>query len=283
MLARHTSRTHAQRGANGHPVGAGSAPAAAAAAGAASCRLASNERVYGCWGCENSSTQPAVSMTRPANITSTRSAMRASSARSWVTQITLMPVCSSRSATRDTICACTVTSRAVVGSSAISTRGSPARAMAMVTRWRMPPENSCGYCRMRRTGSAIPTRISSSMARSRACTAPMPKCCRSTSVICRPMLSTGFSAVSGSWKTIATSRPRTRSSSARDRLSSSCSPSCARVACAVAPGGSSCSSASMVRLLPEPDSPTMPRVSPRCRLKLTSATAACAPRHAPGQ
>ena len=44
------------------------------------------------------------------------------------------------------ICACTVTSSAVVGSSAISTSGSLAIAMAIITRWRMPPENSCGYC-----------------------------------------------------------------------------------------------------------------------------------------
>ena len=44
------------------------------------------------------------------------------------------------------IWACTVTSSAVVGSSAISTSGSLAIAIAIITRWRMPPENSCGYC-----------------------------------------------------------------------------------------------------------------------------------------
>ena len=42
------------------------------------------------------------------------------------------------------ICAWTVTSRAVVGSSAISTAGSSASAIAIMTRWRMPPENWCG-------------------------------------------------------------------------------------------------------------------------------------------
>ena len=40
--------------------------------------------------------------------------------------------------------ACTVTSRAVVGSSAISSAGLHARAMAMPTRWRCPPDSWCG-------------------------------------------------------------------------------------------------------------------------------------------
>ena len=42
------------------------------------------------------------------------------------------------------ICACTVTSSAVVGSSAITMSGSSDSAMAIMTRWRMPPENWCG-------------------------------------------------------------------------------------------------------------------------------------------
>ena len=50
--------------------------------------------------------------------------------------------CCSRS--RSKICACTVTSSAVVGSSAISTAGSQASAMAIITRWRMPPDIWCG-------------------------------------------------------------------------------------------------------------------------------------------
>ena len=37
-----------------------------------------------------------------------------------------------------------VTSRAVVGSSAIRRSGSLARDMAIMTRWRWPPESSCG-------------------------------------------------------------------------------------------------------------------------------------------
>ena len=47
--------------------------------------------------------------------------------------------CSARSS-RST-CACTVTSSAVVGSSAISRRGRQDSAIAIITRWRMPPES----------------------------------------------------------------------------------------------------------------------------------------------
>ena len=50
--------------------------------------------------------------------------------------------CSSR--IRSRICAWMVTSSAVVGSSAISTFGLQASAMAIITRWRMPPESWCG-------------------------------------------------------------------------------------------------------------------------------------------
>ena len=42
------------------------------------------------------------------------------------------------------IWACTVTSSAVVGSSAMSSSGSSAIAIAIMMRWRMPPENWCG-------------------------------------------------------------------------------------------------------------------------------------------
>ena len=37
-----------------------------------------------------------------------------------------------------------VTSRAVVGSSAMRSLGSQLMAMAIMTRWHMPPESSCG-------------------------------------------------------------------------------------------------------------------------------------------
>ena len=43
------------------------------------------------------------------------------------------------------ICAWIVTSSAVVGSSAMMSFGLQESAMAIITRWRMPPENWCGY------------------------------------------------------------------------------------------------------------------------------------------
>mmetsp|Transcript_22886 Transcript_22886/g.38340 ORF Transcript_22886/g.38340 Transcript_22886/m.38340 type:complete len:93 (+) Transcript_22886:320-598(+) len=91
-----------------------------------------------------------------------------------------------------------VTSRAVVGSSAISRRGLQAKAIAMTTRWRMPPDNSCGYCAKRRSGSGIRTWFINSSARSSAWARDMPRCNRSPSVNWRPTVKTGFSAVIGS-------------------------------------------------------------------------------------
>jgi hypothetical protein len=38
----------------------------------------------------------------------------------------------------------TTTSSAVVGSSMMTTSGSTASAIAIITRWRMPPDSSCG-------------------------------------------------------------------------------------------------------------------------------------------
>ena len=49
-----------------------------------------------------------------------------------------------RSRSSAMIWACTVTSSAVVGSSAISTLGLSATAIAMSSRCRIPPENWCG-------------------------------------------------------------------------------------------------------------------------------------------
>ena len=55
------------------------------------------------------------------------------------------------------ICDCMVTSSAVVGSSHISMSGFAASAMAITIRWRIPPENSNGYCLYLTDGSGIPT------------------------------------------------------------------------------------------------------------------------------
>ena len=60
-----------------------------------------------------------------------------------------------------------VTSSAVVGSSASSSFGELASAMAIITRWRMPPENWCGYWSSRRSAAGMPTMFISSSARAR--------------------------------------------------------------------------------------------------------------------
>ena len=84
------------------------------------------------------------SATRPAYITRMSSDSSATTPRSWVIMMTAEPNSDCRSEIRSRICACTVTSRAVVGSSAISSSGSLHSAMAIITRCRMPPENWCG-------------------------------------------------------------------------------------------------------------------------------------------
>ena len=65
-----------------------------------------------------------------------------------------------------------VTSSAVVGSSAMITSGWFAIAIAIITRCRMPPENSCGKADARREGFGMPASASSSIARPRAASRP---------------------------------------------------------------------------------------------------------------
>src|SRR5512145_2681061 len=95
----------------------------------------------------------------------------------------------------------------------------------------------------------------------------------STSVICRSTLSTGLSAVIGSWKTMTMPRPRTRSSSrsgsgTRSRPWKTTRPPVIR------PGGwTRRTIARQVIVLPEPDSPTRAMVSPARTPKLPPRTA----------
>ena len=98
---------------------------------------------------------------------------------------------------------CTVTSRAVVGSSASTRTGLPDIAMAIITRWRSPPESSCGNAWTRRAGCAIPTRSSQ---------ASGGRSSRAASASCWPTRIVGFSDVIGSWKIDRTDSRRTRRS-----------------------------------------------------------------------
>jgi hypothetical protein len=58
-------------------------------------------------------------------------------------------------ATRSSTSASTVASSAVVGSSRMSSDGSAASAMAMMTRWAIPPDSWCEYLSITRPGSEI--------------------------------------------------------------------------------------------------------------------------------
>ena len=103
-----------------------------------------------------------------------------------------------------------VTSSAVVGSSAISSSGSQASAIAIITRWRMPPDSWCGYSSTRRSGSGICTsaqHLDGALRSASARLEPSGAAAR-VSAICRPTVSTGFSEVIGSWKIIEMRLPR---------------------------------------------------------------------------
>ena len=90
-----------------------------------------------------------VSTICPAYITQVRSHTAPARSRSWVMNSSASPR-SRRSSSRIAITsAWVVTSSAVVGSSASSSRGSDSSAVAIMTRWSMPPDSSCGYCRSR--------------------------------------------------------------------------------------------------------------------------------------
>ncbi len=78
---------------------------------------------------------------RPAYITQMRSASPATTARSWLTQTIAVRVRAQSCCIWFRIWAWIVTSSAVVGSSAMISSGSCSSAMAIATRWRMPPDN----------------------------------------------------------------------------------------------------------------------------------------------
>ena len=178
---------------------------------------------------------------------------------------------------RSRICACTVTSSAVVGSSAMSRSGSPARAMAIIARCRMPPDNWWGYARAASEGSGIATSSSNAIARSSASRPRARPCTARTSAICVPTVCTGSSAVIGSWKTNPIRRPRTPHHSSSDRPTRS-RPSSSTAPPVVRPGaGTRPMTPNAVSDLPLPDSPTRPSVSPRWMSNDTPRTACSQP------
>lgn len=83
-------------------------------------------------------------MISPAYIMPTSSQVRTTTPRSWEIIIMEVPSRCLSSSMRESAWAWMVTSRAVVGSSAMRMSGEQARAMAITTRCFMPPENWSG-------------------------------------------------------------------------------------------------------------------------------------------
>ena len=205
---------------------------------------------------------------RPSFITQTRSATRRTTFRSWLISSSASPRAAFSRARRSRMPAWIVTSSAVVGSSAISSFGLFASAMAIITRCRCPPLSWCGKAASRDSASGKPTRRSSSATAPRAGLRP---CSAIASATWRPTLCSGFRLVIGSWNTIPAVPPRT-ASSAPGGASSMDRPSSVTAPVQPAPGGSSCRIDNAVSDLPDPLSPTSARVSPRSSVKLTPST-----------
>ena len=100
--------------------------------------------VYGCVGHANNPAVAPCSTTSPRSITAIVPQYRAASPRSCVISIIAMPRSATSPANRSITVRCVVTSSPVVGSSAISRCGSQAIAIAIITRWHIPPESSAG-------------------------------------------------------------------------------------------------------------------------------------------
>ncbi len=186
-----------------------------------------------------------------------------------------MPRSSASRSSVSSTAACTVTSRALVASSAMRRRGLAAIAIAIMTRWRMPPLSSCGYWSYTRSPSRMPTSSKLWSTTARASAGDRSECVRSTSRTCRPTRKTGFKTDIGSWKIIEMAAPRVRPRV----LSSAASMSVpSNHTCA---SGPYCMIRSSLRRrtliaatdLPDPDSPMMPTRWPGATWMLTPSTA----------
>src|SRR5215470_3743561 len=113
--------------------------------------------VYGCSGSLKSSPTGASSTTCAPYMTTTRCAVSAMTPMSWVISMMAMPSLAFSSLSSSRICAWIVTSRAVVGSSAMRRFGLHDSAIAIMTRWRIPPESWCGSSFPRRSALGICT------------------------------------------------------------------------------------------------------------------------------
>ncbi len=143
--------------------------------------------------------------------------------------------------------------------------------MAIIARWRCPPDSSCGYARARRSAWSIPTRSSRSTAASSASLRPRPRWTCRGSATWRPIRITGFRAAIGSWKIIDIELPRC---SIRRLSEAGNSRSPARRISPVArrSSGSRPITARAVMVLPDPDSPISPVRLPAASAKEAPST-----------
>ena len=149
----HSSHANRHRVTNGHPAGGFARDGAIPGIGSSRSRHPlshfgiawSSALVYGWVGCSKISSVVPSSMIKPPYITSIRFAREATTPRSWVIRMIFICSFSFNCLRSCRICAWIVTSSAVVGSSAINSRGWQHSAIAIMTRCLIPPENSWGY------------------------------------------------------------------------------------------------------------------------------------------
>src|SRR5690606_5407152 len=140
-------------------------------------------------------------------------------------------------------------------------------------RWRIPPENSCGYCLARAAASGRPADSSASTTFALTFWRLASPCASRVSATCVPILATGFRFDIGSCGTRPMSRPRMPRSSLSDALVMS-RPSRRMLPAAMRPPPASSPMIAMAVVdLPEPDSPTIATVSPAEMSRSTPSTA----------
>ena len=109
--------------------------------------------------------------------------------------------------------------------------------MAIITRWRMPPDRWCGKSSNRAAAEGMRTSSSISIARALRLLRRELRCGRgSPSTICWPIVWTGLSEVIGSWKIIDILPPRSVRRSSGERPSRS-RPSNRTASPSTVPGG----------------------------------------------
>ena len=206
----------------------------------------------------------------PQYMTCTASHSPATTPRSWVIITSAVPaVARPARVSSSRICAWIVTSSAVVGSSAISSRGRQASAIAISARWRMPPESWCGYSLSRGPGRGMPTGAAARRPRSRASSPLTPGCRSSTSVTCCRSVTTGLSErhrVLEDHRDVPAADVAHLVLGQREQV---VAVEADRPATSTPRVGSRPMIASEVTLLPQPDSPTRPTVSPAVDVEAT--------------